>query len=116
LHEPGSLPHRPEYNPRGNLLRHQPIRTGAFADAAGSAERESQVLERLRHEASVVVSAEYEVGMQDQAFLGTESGMEVPAEDGGVVMYVATHRMHVDLLQLQTARRCVQVKDWLCRA
>ena len=103
LHEPGSLPHRPEYNPRGNLLRHQPIRTGAFADAAGSAERESQVLERLRHEASAVVSAEYEVGMQDQAFLGPESGMAVPAEDGGVDLYVATQWLHVDQRQIAPA-------------
>ena len=110
LHEPGSLPHRPEYNPRGNRLRHQPIRTGAFADAAGSAEREGQVLERLRHEASVVVSADYEVGMQDQAFLGPESGMAVPAEDGGVDLYVATQWLHVDQSQIAPALGLAQDK------
>ena len=38
-------------------------------------------------EADVVVSGEYEVGMQDQAFLGPESGLAVPAEDGGVDLF-----------------------------
>ena len=39
---------------------------------------------------------EYEVGMQDQAFLGPESGLAVPAEDGGVDLFVATQWLHVD--------------------
>ena len=34
--------------------------------------------------------------MQDQAFLGPESGLAVPAEDGGVDLYVATQWLHVD--------------------
>ena len=46
--------------------------------------------------AEVVVTGEYEVGMQDQAFLGPESGLAVPAEDGGVDLYVATQWLHVD--------------------
>ncbi|MGW8531902.1 MULTISPECIES: xanthine dehydrogenase subunit D [Nocardiopsidaceae] len=103
VHEAGSLPEHPEFNQRGNRLRHQPIRTGAFAEAAGAAAREGAVLERLRSEAAVVVSSEYEVGMQDQAFLGPESGMAVPAEDGGVDLYVATQWLHVDQRQIAPA-------------
>ncbi|MER6945453.1 molybdopterin cofactor-binding domain-containing protein [Nonomuraea sp. NPDC000554] len=50
--------------------------------------------------ADVVVTGEYEVGMQDQAFLGPESGLAVPAEDGGVDLYIATQWLHVDRDQL----------------
>ncbi|GAB2834603.1 xanthine dehydrogenase subunit D [Actinocorallia aurea] len=64
---------------RPNLLRHVPIRKG---DPAASAE--------------VVVSGVYEVGMQDQAFLGPESGLAVPSDDGGVDLYVATQWLHSD--------------------
>ncbi|HZD37271.1 MAG TPA: molybdopterin cofactor-binding domain-containing protein, partial [Actinomycetes bacterium] len=38
----------------------------------------------------------YEVGMQDQAFLGPESGLAVPDGEGGVDLYVATQWLHVD--------------------
>jgi xanthine dehydrogenase D subunit len=38
--------------------------------------------------------------MQDQAFLGPESGLAVPAEDGGVELYVATQWLHVDQTQV----------------
>jgi CO/xanthine dehydrogenase Mo-binding subunit len=38
--------------------------------------------------------------MQDQAFLGPESGLAVPAEDGGVDLYVATQWLHVDQQQI----------------
>ena len=44
----------------------------------------------------MVVRGEYQVGMQDQAFLGPESGLAVPAEDGGVDLFVATQWLHVD--------------------
>jgi xanthine dehydrogenase D subunit len=50
--------------------------------------------------ADVVVSGVYEVGMQDQAFLGPESGLAIPAEDGGVDLYVATQWLHVDQKQI----------------
>ncbi|MFD0853342.1 molybdopterin cofactor-binding domain-containing protein, partial [Actinomadura adrarensis] len=50
--------------------------------------------------APVVVSGEYEVGIQDQAFLGPESGLAVPAEDGGVDLYVSTQWIHGDLEQI----------------
>ena len=46
------------------------------------------------------MTGEYAVGMQDQAFLGPESGLAVPAEDGGVDLYIATQWLHVDRDQL----------------
>ena len=70
-------------HPEGNLVRHLKIRTGDPAPCA-----------------DVVVVGEYEVGMQDQAFLGPESGLAVPAEDGGVELYVATQWLHVDQRQI----------------
>ena len=47
-------------------------------------------------EGDVTVSGVYEVGIQDQAFLGPESGLAVPDGDGGVDVYVATQWLHVD--------------------
>ncbi len=38
----------------------------------------------------------YELGIQDQAFLGPESGLAVPDGEGGVDIYVATQWLHVD--------------------
>jgi CO/xanthine dehydrogenase Mo-binding subunit len=38
--------------------------------------------------------------MQDQAFLGPEAGLAVPAEDGGIDLYVATQWLHVDQQQI----------------
>jgi CO/xanthine dehydrogenase Mo-binding subunit len=72
-------PDSPPLHPGGNLLRHVHI---AHGDEPG--------------EADVVVTGEYEVGMQDQAFLGPESGLAVPAEDGGVDLWIATQWLHVD--------------------
>ncbi|MGY1737816.1 xanthine dehydrogenase subunit D [Geodermatophilus sp. SYSU D00684] len=73
-------------HPHGNLVRHLKVRKG---DPAPTAE--------------VVVVGEYEVGMQDQAFLGPESGLAVPGEDGGVDLYVATQWLHVDQRQVCAA-------------
>ncbi len=50
--------------------------------------------------APVVVSLDFEVGMQDQAFLGPEAGLAIPAPDGGVDLYVATQWLHVDQKQI----------------
>ncbi|MEU4835273.1 xanthine dehydrogenase subunit D [Streptosporangium sp. NPDC023615] len=79
-------PSCPPVHPRGNVTRHQPVRVGDV-DAA-------------RARAEVTVSGEYRIGIQDQAFLGPESGLAVPAEDGGVDLYVATQWMHNDLKQI----------------
>ena len=48
----------------------------------------------------VVVEGVYEVGMQDQAFMGPESGMALPDEDGGVELFVSTQWLHVDREQI----------------
>ncbi|TDC89273.1 xanthine dehydrogenase subunit D, partial [Actinomadura sp. 7K507] len=71
---------------RGGITRHQPVRAGDVGAA--------------RAEADFVVSGEYEVGIQDQAFLGPEAGLAVPAEDGGVDLYVSTQWIHNDLKQI----------------
>ncbi|MBX9395659.1 xanthine dehydrogenase subunit D [Streptomyces sp. TRM72054] len=75
----------PKLHPGGNVVRYQPIVKG---------DPEAR--------ADVVVSDVYTLGMQDQAFLGPESGLAVPAEDGGVDLFIATQWLHVD--QKQTAR------------
>src|SRR5689334_2262971 len=72
-------PSTPPLHPRGNVLRHVHIEHGPEPA-----------------EADVVVTGEYEMGMQDQAFMGPESGLAVPAEDGGVDLYIATQWLHVD--------------------
>jgi xanthine dehydrogenase D subunit len=72
--------------PHPNVLHRQPVVRG---DAAAAAAR-----------ADVVVTGEYTFGMQDQAFLGPESGLAVPAGDGGVDLYVATQWLHSDLRQI----------------
>jgi xanthine dehydrogenase D subunit len=70
-------------HPGGNVTRHVKIRHGA-QDAR----------------ADVVVSGEYEIGMQDQAPLGPESGLAIPDGEGGVDLYIATQWLHVDQEQL----------------
>jgi CO/xanthine dehydrogenase Mo-binding subunit len=47
-------------------------------------------------EGDVSVGGVYELGIQDQAFLGPESGLAVPDGEGGVDVYVATQWLHVD--------------------
>jgi xanthine dehydrogenase D subunit len=67
----------------GNVLRHVRIVHGD-PDAA----------------ADVWVDGYYETGMQDQAPLGPEAGLAIPAEDGGVDLYVSTQWLHVDRQQI----------------
>jgi xanthine dehydrogenase D subunit len=76
-------PDTPPIHPDGNVFRHIRLRHGD----------ESAV-------GDVVVEGSYEVGMQDQAFLGPESGLAVPSEDGGVELFVATQWLHVDRNQI----------------
>ncbi|MEU3402002.1 xanthine dehydrogenase subunit D [Streptomyces filamentosus] len=78
--------HHSGHVPHPNIVHRQPIIRG---DAAEAAKR-----------ADVIVTGEYTFGMQDQAFLGPESGLAVPAEDGGVDLYVATQWLHSDLKQI----------------
>ena len=51
-------------------------------------------------EGDVAVSGFYELGIQDQAFLGPESGLAVPDGLGGVDIYVATQWLHIDRAQV----------------
>src|SRR3954463_4380579 len=76
-------PDAPAVHRPGNLVRHLRLRRGEENPTA-----------------SVVVSLDFEGGRQDQAFLGPESGLAVPAEDGGVDLYVATQWLHVDQRQI----------------
>jgi CO/xanthine dehydrogenase Mo-binding subunit len=46
--------------------------------------------------ADVSVEGVYEIGQQDQAFLGPESGIAIPDGEGGVDIHVATQWLHVD--------------------
>ncbi|MFN8224569.1 MAG: molybdopterin cofactor-binding domain-containing protein [Gaiellales bacterium] len=48
----------------------------------------------------IAVSGVYEVGSQDQAFLGPESGIAIPDGEGGVDIHVATQWLHVDRDQI----------------
>jgi len=73
----------PKVHEGGNLVRHLVLRRGAQSKGA-----------------PVVVALDFEVGMQDQAFLGPESGLAVPAEDGGIDLFVATQWLHVDQQQI----------------
>ena len=70
-------------DPRPNVVRHIAIHHGD-TDAHGD----------------VSVTGTYELGSQDQAFLGPESGLAVPDGEGGVDIYVATQWLHVDRRQV----------------
>jgi xanthine dehydrogenase D subunit len=73
----------PRIHEFGNVLRHVRVVHG---DPEASAD--------------VWVEGYYETGMQDQAPLGPEAGLAVPAEDGGVDLYVSTQWLHVDRRQI----------------
>ncbi|MDG1844978.1 MAG: xanthine dehydrogenase subunit D [Acidimicrobiales bacterium] len=51
----------------------------------------------------IVIEGMYEVGMQDQAFMGTESGMAIPAPDGSVDLHISTQWLHSDRDQIVAA-------------
>ena len=70
-------------HPDGNIFRSLTIRRG---DQATTGE--------------IVIEGTYEVGMQDQAFMGVESGMAMPCEDEGVELYISTQWLHADQQQI----------------
>ncbi len=71
-------------HPSGNVIRHQRIVHGD----------QSVVGE-------VVVEGTYEIGMQDQAFLGLEAALAMPDPGGGGVdLFVATQWLHEDRAQI----------------
>ena len=72
---------------------------GRAAAARGrqpAAHRGDRARRRRTPPADVVVAGRYEVGMQDQAFLGPESGLAIPDGEGGVDLHIATQWLHVD--------------------
>jgi xanthine dehydrogenase D subunit len=79
-------PDAPRLHPGGNLVRHLKIRKGDPAPKA-----------------DVVACGTYEIGMQDQAFLGPEAGLAVPDGAGGVELFVSTQWLHVDQQQICAA-------------
>ena len=81
--EQAMTPLAPPLHEGGNVLRRVHIERG---DPAATA--------------AVVVQGTYEVGMQDQAFLGPESGLAVPDGAGGVELHIATQWLHVDRDQM----------------
>jgi xanthine dehydrogenase D subunit len=79
-------------HPDGNVFRHQRIVRG---DTSATGE--------------VVVEADYEIGMQDQAFLGLEAALAIPDPGGaGVELYVATQWLHEDRHQIAA---CLALPD-----
>lgn len=71
-------------HPDGNIIRRQRIVHG---DPTATA--------------PIVVEGTYDIGMQDQAFLGTESALAIPDHDGaGVEVFVATQWLHEDRKQM----------------
>jgi len=76
-------PAAPQLHPAGNLVRHLKIRKGDPVPRA-----------------DVVVEGTYQIGMQDQAFLGPEAGLAVPDGTGGVDLFVSTQWLHVDQQQV----------------
>ena len=76
-------PNSPSVHPQGNIVRTLQVVHG---DPNASAD--------------VWIEGSYETGMQDQAPLGPEAGLAVPAADGGVELFIATQWLHADLEQL----------------
>ncbi len=68
---------------RPNVVRHLVIRHGD-----------------VEADGDVSVEGVYDIGIQDQAFLGPEAGLAVPDGEGGVDIYVATQWLHVDRAQV----------------
>ena len=73
-------------HPEGNVIRHLQIDFGN-PEADGE----------------IVIEGTYEVGMQDQAFMGPESGMAVPSPDGSVDLHISTQWLHSDRDQIVEA-------------
>jgi xanthine dehydrogenase D subunit len=79
LTEPELAESAADLHPDGNVFRKLWIRKGD-PSAAGP----------------IVVEGTYEVGMQDQAFMGPEAGLALPSPDGGVELIVSTQWLHND--------------------
>ena len=86
------LPTTEQIHPDGNLIRRQQIKIGD---------------QNLQGE--VVVEGIYEMGMQDQAFLGLEAALAIPdSGNNGIEMFVATQWLHEDRKQIAA---CLGFRD-----
>ena len=82
----------PPIHPDGNVIRHQRVVCGD-SEATGA----------------IVVEGTYEIGMQDQAFLGLEAALAIPdSGGGGVELHVATQWLHEDRGQIAA---CLNLPD-----
>ncbi len=82
--ETAILPTTEQIHPDGNLIRRQQIKIGD---------------QNLQGE--VIVEGVYEMGMQDQAFLGLEAALAIPdSGNSGIEMFVATQWLHEDQKQI----------------
>jgi xanthine dehydrogenase D subunit len=82
--EAALLPETAPIHPDGNIIRELRIIRGD-QEVTGA----------------IVVEGTYELGIQDQAFLGTEAALALPDHDGaGVEVYVATQWLHEDQKQM----------------
>jgi xanthine dehydrogenase D subunit len=74
----------PQIHPDGNIFRHQRIVCG-----------DTEVTGEIQ------VEGTYEIGMQDQAFLGLEAALAIPDPgSAGVELYIATQWLHEDRKQI----------------
>jgi len=74
----------PAMHPDGNVIRRQKVIRGD-----------------QNFVGDVVVEGTYEIGMQDQAFLGLEAALALPDDDGGgIELFVATQWLHEDQKQI----------------
>ena len=80
--------------------RSAPTRRACTTSATSSATSTSSTATLDAVEADVWVEGYYETAMQDQAALGPEGGLAVPAADGGIDLYAVTQWLHVDRQQI----------------
>ena len=74
----------PAMHPDGNVIRRQRVIRGD-----------------QNFVGDIVVEGTYEIGMQDQAFLGLEAALALPDDDGGgIELFVATQWLHEDQKQI----------------
>ena len=74
----------PAMHPDGNVIRRQKVIRGD-----------------QNFVGDIVVEGTYEIGMQDQAFLGLEAALALPDDDGGgIELFVATQWLHEDQKQI----------------
>jgi xanthine dehydrogenase, molybdenum binding subunit apoprotein (EC 1.17.1.4) len=80
-------------HPEGNVIRHLKI---DYGDPSTTGD--------------LVIEGTYEVGMQDQAFVVTESGMAVPSPDGSVDLYISTQWLHST--KIKSLKHLTSQKIW----